>query len=724
MIIETFGPPGAGKTTFSRALALRLRNRGYTVDLVLTLPHLRSEFLRRGGLVPAVVRVTNAICLTIALLFRPRLNAQGFRLAQDLLRLMPPKSPVWWIRLSQYILRFCCEWKSSHRPDHIVLFDQGFVQAVCTLALFSEADQETIAEAIKMRSESDVLIRFDAPTDILKQRLYQRLNERRYAERWFEPDVHVFLKAKPITDYVGRLLIAENQRMICVNSLDRTAMLKALDEAEEEISARFGSSQTLSLPCGPRAEQPNRRAAELAPAAAGCEDSRISSPAEFEALLTQRLAAASLWSFLIYVGGAGVTCLAQLAIARAIGADSYGIYSYVLALTTLLSYVATLGFNTVLLRFVPAYSTTGRWSLARGVIGFAFRRSSLIAVIIAILGIPIVLFVAGHPRDEMTISLAIGLATVPLVSLYVLGAATVRALGGIISAIAPERLVRDGLLLLLILLAGTFGTRPINAVTVLTALMVTSAVTLAILALSLRGLWPEQLSSATPAYAPHDWWHLAIPVVIMIGIEVLMNRAGLILLGWSGDHHAAGIFALGLNLAMLLVLPRIAVGTFFSPNVSRLHAHQNQAALQSLFARATVLSLAGTAVLALPLLVLIRPVLHFFGDEFLATAPIAQILIAGQIFAAATGPQQNLLTMTGHERAAAVILVVGAALNILACTVGIAFFGAIGAAIATAATNVIWNAATAIYIYRQVKVTAGLLFAIAEFRRSVAATSS
>lgn len=721
MIVETFGPPGAGKTTFSRALALRLRNRGYTVDLVLTLPRLKSELLSRGGLLPAIVRITNALYLTLSLLFRPRLNAQGLRLAQDLLRLMPPKSPVWWIRLSQYILRFCCVWKSSHRTDHIVLFDQGFVQAVCTLALFSEADHKTITQAIRMRSEPDVLIRFDAPTDILERRLQQRLSNRSYVERWFEPDVEVFLRAKPITDYVGRLLTAENHRMICVNSLDQTAMLKALDEVEKEILARSGRAQATSLEGSPRRAS---RTDEVAPATTCCNsDNGLSASDGFEAELTHRLATASLWSFLVYVGGAGVTCLAQLAIARKIGANSYGIYSYVLAWTTLLSYAATLGFNTVLLRFVPAYSTTGRWSLARGVIGFAFRRSSLVAMIIAVLGIPLVLAVSRNPNDELTISLAIGLATVPLVSLYVLGAATVRALGGVISAIAPERLVRDGLLLALILLAGVLGVQPINAVTVLFALMAASFVTLAILAVSLRTLWPEQLSSVPSAYAPHDWWYLAVPVMVMIGMEIPMSRAGVILLGWSGDNHAAGVFALGLNLAMFLVLPRIAVGTFFSPNVSKLHAHHNEAGLQSLFARATVLSLTGTAVLAIPLLVLIRPVLQFFGDEFVATAPIAQILIAGQIFAAATGPQQNLLTMTGHERAAAVIMVVGAALNILACAIGIAFFGAIGAAIATAATNVIWNAGMAIYIYRHVKVTAGLLFAIVEFRRSVAATS-
>jgi O-antigen/teichoic acid export membrane protein len=203
----------------------------------------------------------------------------------------------------------------------------------------------------------------------------------------------------------------------------------------------------------------------------------------------------------------------------------------------------------------------------------------------------------------------------------------------------------------------------------------------------------------------------------MIGVEVLMSRAGVILLGWTGDTRAAGIFALGLNIALLLVLPRLAVGTFFSPAVSRLHAQQNQAALQSLFARATVLSLVGTMALALPLLLLTGPLLRLFGDDFAATAPIAQILVVGQILAAATGPQLNLLTMTGHERVAAAILVVGAIINIVACAISIAFFGAIGAAVATAATNVAWNAAMAIYIYKRVNMIAGLFFAFREFRR-------
>jgi O-antigen/teichoic acid export membrane protein len=429
--------------------------------------------------------------------------------------------------------------------------------------------------------------------------------------------------------------------------------------------------------------------------------------------LARRLFSASLWSFVIYVGGAGLTFLAQLVIARKIGAPSYGIYSYVMAWTTLFSYLAALGFNIVLLRFLAAYCATAQWSLARGIIRYAFGRALLVAMVIAIGGSAAELLLAGDFPKEMTI----GLATVPLAVLYVLGSAAVRALGGVISAIAPERLVRDGLTMVLVVLAGMLYPTPVDAGTVLIALMVSSAVTAGLLGLSLRKLWPLQFRTAAPEYAPADWWHLALPVMIMIGVEVLMSRAGLILLGWIGETRAAGIFALGLNLALLLALPRMAVGTFFSPTVSRLHAHQKDVDLQSLFGRATVLSLAGTVALALPLLILMQPLLRLFGQDFIATASIAEILIIGQVLAAATGPQLNLLTMTGHEWAAAVILVIGAIINIAACAICITLFGAIGAAVATATTNVAYNAAMALYLYRRVNMLPGLVYAVAQFRR-------
>lgn len=715
MIIETFGPPGSGKTTFNLALAERLRQRGYIVDLVLWIPEIRSRLLSFGGIIPAIIRVMDAIRCTIAVLCRPNSNAQGLQLARELLGMMPPKNIIWRIRLSQYITRFSCEWSSPHQPDRIVIFDQGFVQVACTLATFSEADKNTIARVIGTRTLPDLLIRFDAPEELLRKRLAERVSRKRFMERWFDPQVDTFLKFKPVADYIASLIKGKGDPMFSFESFDQARLDAAVDLIEREIATRQNGEHAGVEPSG------------AAPATAASEDTSPAAHDQSEPFITRSerdategLAHASALAFLIYVGGAGVTCLAQLVIARLIGATSYGIYSYTLAWVTLLSYGATLGFSTVLLRYVPTYVATGQWPLAQGVIRFAFSRTTFVATVIAIGGIATSVGLAHRFSEELTTSMLIGMAAVPLVTAYLVASAAARALGGVVSAVAPERLYRDGILIVLVALAEFVTVGPIDATETMAALLLSSAATTCIVGISLRKLRPPKLRAASPIHAPADWWNLALPAMIMIGVEVLMSRTGVLLLGWSGNARAAGIFALGLNLALFLILPRVAVGTFFAPNVSRLHAHRDHHGLQRLFARATVLSLAGTTALAIPLLVLTVPLLRFFGEEFVAAAPIAQVLAIGQIFASATGPQQNLLTMTGHERAAAAIMLFSAAINIVGCSIGIALFGAMGAAVMTAATNVLFNIAMAIYIHSRVEVTAGLVFAVAKSLRPAA----
>jgi O-antigen/teichoic acid export membrane protein len=80
----------------------------------------------------------------------------------------------------------------------------------------------------------------------------------------------------------------------------------------------------------------------------------------------KRVALGGATAFAIYVASAGVTACSQLLIARLIGADTYGVYTYVIAWMTILAYLSALGFDIALLRFLPAYQTKGAWSLARG----------------------------------------------------------------------------------------------------------------------------------------------------------------------------------------------------------------------------------------------------------------------------------------------------------------------------------------------------------------------
>lgn len=428
---------------------------------------------------------------------------------------------------------------------------------------------------------------------------------------------------------------------------------------------------------------------------------------------SRRLVHASIFALMVYVGGAGLTSMAQLGIARMVGATSYGIYSYALAWSTVLATLSTLGFNVSLLRFVPAYSADGRLDLARGVINFALCSSLLTATLAGLAGAGFIVFLPSQQlAQDFQAAMLLGMAVVPMITAYTLGATLVRAFGGVVSALLPERVARDGLLLILLGGAAFSGEWTLNAQFAMTAVVTSSAVTAILVFLTAVKLRPAGLRKARASYSGRQWWWSVIPPTMLItGLDVFVGRTGVMLLGWTGRVHEAGVFALGANVALLVGLSSVAVSTMFSPTAADLHARKDHEGLQRLFSRAAVLSFSGGLALAVPLLLVIEPLLGWFGKDFAAGAPVGRILIMGYLCSAVCGPQLNLMTMTGHEWAAAATMVSGAAANVIACAIGIALDGTIGAAVGFSLSLVIWNLAMAIYIRRRLNVVPGLIFA-------------
>src|SRR5215475_4771495 len=182
MIIELFGPPGAGKTTLSRALIARLRERGHSA--ALRLSYRPSERLQTIDTCrPIARRYRNAVVdrlrrpfvETLSIARHPLANSRDVMTALQLVRLLPPANILASIKEGQYLLRLSHSWYDESRLARVALFDQGFVQAVCSLALLaSGADDALIASALECAPKSDLLIRMVAPLELLTARLHDR----------------------------------------------------------------------------------------------------------------------------------------------------------------------------------------------------------------------------------------------------------------------------------------------------------------------------------------------------------------------------------------------------------------------------------------------------------------------------------------------------------------------------------------------------------------------
>src|SRR5262249_29125713 len=232
---------------------------------------------------------------------------------------------------------------------------------------------------------------------------------------------------------------------------------------------------------------------------------------------------------------------------------------------------------------------------------------------------------------------------------------------------------------------------------------------LCLASLGMRRMRPSVVKDVAPEYDAATWRLIAVPLVIIGAAEPLLNRTGVILLGWFEQTKEAGIYSLVFNIAFVVALPRIATNTLFAPTVSSLFARKAQATLQALVTTAASWTLAASACIAFILFLLAEPFLGWFGPGYDAGVPALRILLIAQVIAASAGSQMYVMIMTGHERGAALLLVSHTVVNAALSVWLIGFLGLSGAAMATGSILVGWNAAMALFLWRRLHLVPGVL---------------
>jgi RecA/RadA recombinase len=247
MIIELFGPPGAGKTTFARALTARLRERGHLAELKLSSrPTERQPVLDLCGAAAGryqnvvINRLSRPLGEMLMIARHPFANSRDVKTAVRLIRLLPPTSIFASIKNGQYISRLSHAWYEKSDAAHIVLFDQGFVQAVCSLALLTGAANDmAIANALDYAPISDLLIRLGAPLELLRTRLHDRRRLQSTIEHLFEPDLKTSLASISMIDRLHDLLLQRGRSVLSASSLDQRSLGESVNMIEKEVIKRL-----------------------------------------------------------------------------------------------------------------------------------------------------------------------------------------------------------------------------------------------------------------------------------------------------------------------------------------------------------------------------------------------------------------------------------------------------------------------------------------------------
>jgi thymidylate kinase len=242
MIIELFGPPAAGKTTLARALATALEKNGFDVQLMASSrPAERGSVQAEGNRALSWYRTAVGAPLSRAAKLvsaAPALLAvaRSDELTASLMELLPSRTVWWSVRFRRFLFLLSRSWTKASTSDRIVIFDQGFITLLCSMALLARsADRSVVARGLALIPRPHLLVRLDAPTETLEARLCGRLGRQGAIERWFEFDLQTSLQQIGMTSEVSHMLQQQGCHMLHVSSIDHRQLEIAVDRIVREI---------------------------------------------------------------------------------------------------------------------------------------------------------------------------------------------------------------------------------------------------------------------------------------------------------------------------------------------------------------------------------------------------------------------------------------------------------------------------------------------------------
>jgi hypothetical protein len=183
-----------------------------------------------------VRRVTRPLVEMLTLARHPVVNSQNVATALNLIRLVPPKKVLWSIRLSQYISRLSHSWNEARKLDHVVLFDQAYIQAICSLAIGSIGIDDSLIElALDYVPKPDLVVYLHAPLETLSARLRERHRKQGPIERMLELGVEHTLESRRVIDRVHELVCARGQAIASASSLDAQSLNDSVTKIERLV---------------------------------------------------------------------------------------------------------------------------------------------------------------------------------------------------------------------------------------------------------------------------------------------------------------------------------------------------------------------------------------------------------------------------------------------------------------------------------------------------------
>ncbi len=397
----------------------------------------------------------------------------------------------------------------------------------------------------------------------------------------------------------------------------------------------------------------------------------------------------------------------SISLTRILGSHGYGIFAYTMTWISILALISTVGLHGIIIRYTAIYRKKEEYNLLRGLIRFSTTLVLCISLIITFSSYLVLLSQKSSISLDLYQGFLILSLMIPIAAMLRIQQSFLLGFQHTVLAQLPDLLLKLLFFLALLWPAYLILGEQLSPYTALLIQVVAVG-----LALSMSSIWllrklrchiaktPEKSNK----YQTKTWLIGALSLFFMECMQIINNKADIIMLGLLDSTKSVGIYAAAAQTSGLISIILVSANAALSPVIARLFSSGSFETLQSIITKSARIMMAISFPIAMFLIFLGHWALVIFGNEFVQGATALSILSGAQFINVAMGSVGVILVMTGHERIVACTLAAAAVINILLNSILIPKWGMNGAALASAVSLVMWNMILMFFVKRNLNI--------------------
>ena len=396
-------------------------------------------------------------------------------------------------------------------------------------------------------------------------------------------------------------------------------------------------------------------------------------------------------SLFLRFGGLMSGYLLTLIIANLFGADGLGDYVLSITVLRLFTLLSKLGLDTTSIKFIASFASQNKWTSI-----FKFRNKVVFILIISSIFFSFLLYTLSQPIADLINAqvkyIKLNSFFILPMSFFMLHYQSLRGLKRIAEFSFFYRMSQSLFTVVSVLIIYYFiqdNEVPIYAY--LVSLLLVSVLAFLSFRYNLNKKSYGKESAEMQILKYSQILKISIPLMFAQSVQFIMAWTDKLMLGSMTTTDDVGVYHTAFKLSMFAAVALMSVNSIASPKFAEMFAKKDFLGLKKVVHQSTKMIFWSSFQLVIVFFMFPDFLLGLFGEEFKVGVTAFIFLSCGRLISSFSGSVGNILQMTGNQNIYAIILMIGAILNVVLNLILIPLYGINGAAIASMSSLIVWN---------------------------------